>query len=103
MKIKKFNDNIKNLIKDLNDDEDQNIKIDNDFEKFEIIKNQLISKLNSEKLIGNTLSDLGNFIGQTIYQYMDDDLFSEDDFISGFKHDVDTMKEPSKSKYHNFK
>jgi len=33
---------------------------------------------------------------------MDDDMFSEDDFIGGFEHGVDSMKEPSKSKWHNF-
>ena len=75
-----------------------------DFEKFEKIKNLLISEmnLNKDKLGGNTLSDLGNFIGQTIYPLMDNDLFSEEDFISGFEHGVDSMKEPSKSKWHNF-
>ena len=100
MKLRRFNENnIKNTIKKLNSDEDW---VDDSFEKFEIIKNELILKLNSEKLNGNTLSDLGNFIGQTIYPYMDDDLFSEDDFIGGFEHGVDSMKEPTKSKYHNF-
>lgn len=75
-----------------------------DFEKFEKVKNLLISELNSkkDKLGGNTLADLGNFIGQSIYPLMDEDLFSEEDFISGFEHGVDSMKEPSKSKYHNF-
>jgi len=29
-------------------------------------------------------------------------MFSEDDFIGGFEHGVDSMKEPSKSKWHNF-
>lgn len=107
MKIEKFNennDNIKNLIKDLNKENIDGSKIDNDFDKFEIIKTELISKLNTKKLAGNTLSDLGNFIGQTIYQYLDenDDSFSEEDFISGFEHGIDSMKEPSKSKCHNF-
>jgi len=98
--VKKFNENnIKNNIKDLNPGEDW---VNDSFKKFEIIKNELISKLNSKKLIGNTLSDLGNFIGQTIYPYMDDDIFSEDDFIGGFEHGVDSMKDPDKSKYHNF-
>jgi len=103
MEIQKFNenDNLKNLIKDVNDPIEHS-KIDNNFDKFEIIKNELISKLNTEKLVGNTLADLGNFIGQTIYQYMDDDNFSEEDFIGGFEHGVDSMKEPSKSKWHNF-
>ena len=103
MEIQKFNenDNLKNLIKDVNDPIEHS-KIDNNFDKFEIIKNELISKLNTEKLVGNTLEDLGNFIGQTIYQYMDDDNFSEEDFIGGFEHGVDSMKEPSKSKWHNF-
>lgn len=75
-----------------------------DFEKFEKIKNLLISELNEnkDKLSGNTLSDLGNFIAQTIYPLMDNDLFSEEDFISGFEHGVDSMKEPSQSKWHNF-
>lgn len=82
----------------------ESIKV-GDFEKFEKIKNLLISELNSnkDKLGGNTLADLGNFIGQTIYPLMDNDLFSEEDFISGFEHGVDSMKEPSKSKFHNFK
>jgi len=31
-----------------------------------------------------------------------DDSFSVDDFIGGFEHGLDSMKEPSQSKYHNF-
>lgn len=88
---------MKKLVKEnLNEDQE------NGFEKFEKIKHELISKLNSEKFGGNTLSDLGNFIAQTIYPLMDDDLFSEEDFIAGFEHGIDSMKEPSKSKWHNF-
>ena len=71
-------------------------------EKFEKMKNELIDKLNSTNLIGNTTSDLGNFIGQTIYQFLDNDLFSEEDFISGFEHGIDSMKDPKDSKWHNF-
>jgi len=94
-----MSENIRNSIKKLNPNEDW---VDISFDKFEKIKKELIYKINSEKIIGNTLSDLGNWIGQTIYPYMDDENFSEEDFISGFEHGVDSMKEPSKSKYHNF-
>ena len=96
------NEKIKNLIKELNNDD--NLELIDNFDKFEIIKKELISKLNSERLMGNTLADLGNFIGQVLYPYIDDNdsSFSEDDFIGGFEHGVDSMKEPSKSKWHNF-
>lgn len=113
MKINKFNESKKgkqiylnnpvaNMIADLNPGKES--EVISNFQKFEKVKSELISKLNSEKLIGNTLSDLGNFIGQTIYEYIDEDdsWFSSDDFISGFEHGVDSMKEPSKSKWHNF-
>ena len=102
MKIEKFNENkVKDLIKDLNPNDN---KLVDDFEKFEIVKNELILKLNTEKLAGNTLSDLGNFVGQVLYPFLDenDDSFSEEDFIGGFEHGIDSMKEPSKSKWHNF-
>jgi poly-D-alanine transfer protein DltD len=112
MKIKKFNEkedneHIKNLIKGLKKDEDKtnsDNKIISNFDKFEEVKEKLISKINSERIIGNTLSDLGNFIGQTIYEFIDEDntSFSSDDFIGGFEHGIDSMKEPSKSKWHNF-
>jgi len=108
MKIKKIseNDTIKNLVGELdplNNDDSQH-KIMSDFDKFEEMKSKLISKINSARIAGNTLSDLGNFIGQTIYEYIDedDDSFSSDDFIAGFEHGVDSMKEPSESKWHNF-
>lgn len=94
------NKNVKKLISELTNDK----KIISDFDKFENVKKKLIEKLNTERLIGNTLSDLGNFIGQVLYEYIDDndDSFSVDDFIGGFEHGLDSMKEPSQSKYHNF-
>lgn len=113
MKLKKFEDynsesDLKNLIKGLTpegEETEDDKKIISDFDKFNNMIDELISKFNSEKVVGNTLSDLGNFIGQNIYKYIDenDSSFSSADFISGFKHGVDSMKEPSKSKYHNFK
>lgn len=99
------NETVKNLIADLDNNRwDEKGKIISDFDKFENVKMKLIEKLNSERLIGNTLSDLGNFIGQVLYEYIDDnnDSFSVDDFIGGFEHGLDSMKEPSQSKYHNF-
>lgn len=84
------------LFEDINDP-----KLIKDFDKFEIVKNELISKLNSEKLIGNILADLGNFIGQVIFKYIDDndDSFSEENFITGFEHGVDSMKRKNKNGY----
>ena len=98
--MEKDNEDMINSIKKMNVGNDS--WVEDSFNKFDVIKKVLIDKLNTEKLYGNTLADLGNFIGQTIYEYMDDDMFSEEDFIGGFEHGVDSMKEPSKSKWHNF-
>lgn len=95
-------DKIIESIKELNKGSKDTDPIISGFDKFEKMKNELIMKLNTEKVIGNTTSDLGNFIGQVIYKFLDDDLFSEEDFIGGFEHGIDSMKEPSKSKWHNF-
>ncbi len=113
MKIKKFNENKKgkqiylnnpvaNSVAKLNPGKES--EIISDFQKFERMIDTLLSEFKTRKIIGNTLSDLGNFIGQTIYEYIDEDdsAFSSDDFIGGFEHGVDSMKEPSKSRWHNF-
>ena len=95
-------DKLTEVIKKMNPGIDDSDPILTGIDKFEKMKNELIDKLNTTNLIGNTTSDLGNFIGQTIYQFLDNDLFSEEDFISGFKHGIDSMKDPKDSKWHNF-
>jgi len=93
-------DKTANLIAKLNPGKET--EIFNGFEKFKAMKNKLILELNTKKLEGNTTSDLGNVIGQNIYKFLDNDNFSEEDFISGFEHGVDSMKPPKDSKWHNF-
>lgn len=113
MKIKKFNENkkgkqiylnnpIANSVAKLNPGKES--EVISNFQKFEKMVDTLLSEFKTRKIVGNTTSDLGNYIGQTIYEFLDDndDYFSEEDFISGFEHGVDSMKEPSKSKWHNF-
>ena len=94
-KLYLFKENLEliKLIEEL-DQTDNNDTIITGFAKFEKMKDKLILKLNAQKLSGNTTTDLGNFIAQTIYEFIDDDLFTEDDFISGFEHGIDSMKEP---------
>ena len=111
MKIKKFNESKKgkqiylnnpvaNLVSKLNPGKES--EVISNFQKFERMVDTLLSEFKKRKIVGNTTSDLGNYIGQTIYEFFDDDYFSEDDFISGFEHGVDSMKEPSKSKWNNW-
>lgn len=91
-KIKKFNEN------------NENQEIISNFRKFDQMMEKVKSEIATKKIAGNELRDLGNFIGQTIYEYVneDDDSFCTENFIGGFEHGIDSMKEPSKSKWHNF-
>jgi len=106
MKVKKFNELNENVQDLVNDISGGNEEIMNGFERFKKMKKSLIDACNNKHMIGNTADDLGNFIAQNIYEFLsdyeEDDAFSAQDFIDGFEHGIDSMKEPKDSKFHNF-
>ena len=70
------------------------------FEHYKKMLDKLEKDLKEKRFIGNSSSDLGNFIAQSIYEFMDNDDFSEEWFIAGFKHGVDVMKPEDEQKMH---
>lgn len=102
--LKKFNESKKETIvnKIANLNPGKELEVVDNFKKFDKMFEKIQNELKNNKIVGNTTADLGNQIGQTIYEFLDDEYFSEEDFIWGFKHGIDTMKKPSKSKWHNF-
>lgn len=100
MKIKKFNEEkgkqvymnntVANMVAKLNPGEES--EVISGFQKFEQMVDTLLSDFKTRKIIGNTTGDLGAYIGQSIYPYLDDDNFSIEDFIASFKHGIENMK-----------
>jgi len=92
MKLKKwesFNENIRKMISDINGGD---LDIDGAFDIYDNMKNDLIEEL--KKSTGNTTSDLGHVVAKSIYKFFDEEgiFFDEEDFIWGFKHGLENMK-----------